>query len=308
MSCQNDVPKGDEESESNLDGYEFTFHPYRGAYHLPCDALEQERMEFQNALLVKCSGDQLIFSPFSESNPPRSILDIATGTGDWPMAIGDLFPTAKIIATDLSPIQPIDVPPNVTFFVEDSSEPWIYDEKFDYIHTRNTASCWSDFETQVAQQAFESLVPGGWFEAQELYVLPHSDDGTLAPDSALSLWCEDLHAAAAVVDRPLGWMPQLRSIFERVGFVDVKVRVFKMPLNGWPKDEKLKELGQMWEWNMQTGIKGLSSSFFHHAYDRSEAEIEVSNPEIHAYLPFYVVWGRKPVKPKKGKPESNVRR
>lgn len=49
-----------------------------------------------------------------------NILDIATGTGDWAIKMGDLFPRSEIIATDLSPIQPRNVPPNVNFFVEDS--------------------------------------------------------------------------------------------------------------------------------------------------------------------------------------------
>lgn len=34
--------------------------------------------------------------------------------------MGDLFGASQIIATDLSPIQPEDVPPNVHFYVEDS--------------------------------------------------------------------------------------------------------------------------------------------------------------------------------------------
>jgi hypothetical protein len=34
-----------------------------------------------------------------------------------------------------------------------------------------------------------------------------------------------------------------RSMMEQVGFVDVVEKRFKWPLGGWPKDEKLKELG-----------------------------------------------------------------
>ena len=48
------------------------------------------------------------------------MLDIATGTGDWAIKMGDEFPHTEIIATDLSPIQPRNVPPNVNFYVEDS--------------------------------------------------------------------------------------------------------------------------------------------------------------------------------------------
>lgn len=64
-------------------------------------------------------GDKLYFAPLDE-HPPRRILDIATGTGDWAIAMGDRFPNAIVTATDLSPIQPEVVPTNVEFYVEDS--------------------------------------------------------------------------------------------------------------------------------------------------------------------------------------------
>lgn len=90
------------------------------AYAFPNDELERERLELQNEALVKLFGGRLFFAPLSERAPPVSILDIATGTGDWAIKMGDLFPHAEVIATDLSPIQPRNVPPNVNFFVEDS--------------------------------------------------------------------------------------------------------------------------------------------------------------------------------------------
>ncbi|EXA29441.1 hypothetical protein FOVG_19080 [Fusarium oxysporum f. sp. pisi HDV247] len=86
-------------------------------------------------------------APLSAKKPPRNILDIATGVGDWAIQMGDLFPDST----------PKDVPPNVYFYVEDSSDNWMFPQKFDYIHTRNTAGCWSAFETQIAEQAFAAL-------------------------------------------------------------------------------------------------------------------------------------------------------
>jgi ubiquinone/menaquinone biosynthesis C-methylase UbiE len=59
-------------------------------------------------------------APFSHRNPPRRVLDIATGTGRWAIEMGDEYPESQIVGTDLSPIQPSYVPPNVRFFVEDS--------------------------------------------------------------------------------------------------------------------------------------------------------------------------------------------
>lgn len=90
------------------------------AYFFPNDAPEQERLNLQYAAISRIYGDKLFFAPLSESNPPRFVLDIATGTGEWAIQMGDAFPQSQIVATDLSPIQPEDVPPNVTFFIEDS--------------------------------------------------------------------------------------------------------------------------------------------------------------------------------------------
>lgn len=93
------------------------------AYAFPNDELERERLDLQNEALVKLFGGRLFFAPLSTTTPPRSILDIATGTGDWAIKMGDLFPQTEVIATDLSPIQPRNVPPNVSFYVEDSYVP-----------------------------------------------------------------------------------------------------------------------------------------------------------------------------------------
>lgn len=80
---------------------------------------ERERLQLQSDIILKTFGGNLFFAPIQRSSP-RRILDIATGTGEWAIQMGDKFPQAQVIATDLSPIQPGEVPPNVNFYVEDS--------------------------------------------------------------------------------------------------------------------------------------------------------------------------------------------
>ncbi len=82
-------------------------------------------------------------------------------------------------------------------------------------------------------------------------------------------------AAGDICNRPTILGGQLKGIYERVGFVDVEERVFKMPINGWPKDDRLKEIGRMWEANFVQGLSGFSLSMFTRAYDMTPAEIEV---------------------------------
>ncbi|KAL6415184.1 hypothetical protein AUP68_01730 [Ilyonectria robusta] len=270
---------------------------FTSAYAFPNDQLERDRLELQNDALMKLFGGRLFFAPLSKRNPPRLVLDIATGLGDWAIKMGDEFPQSEIIATDLSPIQPRKVPPNVSFYVEDSyvtpypatflasvlplltpscsSQPWDYTDKFDYIHTRITAGCWSSFQEQVAEQAFESLNPGGYFESQEYDAIVACDDDTLDPESPLARWFHDLRVASDAMDRPVVLAATLRKIYEEVGFVDIQERIFKMPMNGWPKDERLKELGKMWERNFLTGLSGFSFTLFNRVFGRTPAQIEV---------------------------------
>ena len=76
-------------------------------------------MENQYELTRILLDDRRYFAPLSHDNPPRKILDVGTGTGRWAIEMADEFPQAQVIGTDLSPIQPTIVPPNVRFYVED---------------------------------------------------------------------------------------------------------------------------------------------------------------------------------------------
>lgn len=90
------------------------------AYHYPNDPPEAERLDEQYEIIKEVMGGRLYFAPLSHQNPPKKVLDLATGTGRWAIEFGDEFPEADVIGTDLSPIQPGFVPPNVRFFIEDS--------------------------------------------------------------------------------------------------------------------------------------------------------------------------------------------
>ncbi|KAJ4244594.1 hypothetical protein NW762_014450 [Fusarium torreyae] len=281
-----------------------TYHAYRaGSYAFPNDVAEQERLGIMGECFKLLMKGELYMAPLSDEKPPINILDIATGTGDWVIQMGDRFPNSRVTGTDLSPIQPNDVPPNVYFYVEDSSDEWMFKHKFDYIHTRSTAGCWSDFETQIAQQAFNALEPGGWLESQEMDCTPLCDDDTLDPEGPVATWLNDLIKASDKLQRPAILGATLQEIYKRVGFVDVQQRILKMPINGWPENPRLKQLGSMWADNMIDGIAGFSYQLLNKAFGRTIAEIELSlidvrrdlvNPHIHAYMPVFIVWGRKP--------------
>ena len=82
--------------------------------------MELARYEWTGFCLKHLFNGKNYFAPLSTSNPPRRILDIATGTGTWAVEMSDEFPNAEIYGTDLSPIQPTFVPENVHFYIEDA--------------------------------------------------------------------------------------------------------------------------------------------------------------------------------------------
>jgi hypothetical protein len=60
---------------------------------------------------------------------------------DTDCAVGDAIPSAKITGIDLSPIQPVWLPPNVEFIVDDIEDEWTDASDFDYVHSRVVFAC-----------------------------------------------------------------------------------------------------------------------------------------------------------------------
>ena len=139
-----------------------------------------------------------------------------------------------------------------------------------------TAGCWGSFQTQVAEQALATLEPGGWFESHEYDAEFSCDDGTLNPNGAMMGWSQNMVNAGIAVGRSLSFAKSLKQIYSDVGFVDITERVFKIPTNPWAKDEKLKELGRLWEWNYARGVSAFSYGLFNRAFNMTREQIEVS--------------------------------
>ena len=62
------------------------------AYHYPNDSIEVERLEHQHEILKMLLDGRNYLAPWSRDNPPRKVLDIATGTGRWAVEVADEFP------------------------------------------------------------------------------------------------------------------------------------------------------------------------------------------------------------------------
>ncbi|PWW80887.1 S-adenosyl-L-methionine-dependent methyltransferase [Tuber magnatum] len=246
-------------------------------------------------------GSKLHWAPI-DPNPQR-ILDIGTGTGSWAVDIADMYPSAHVIGTDLSPIQSHWVPPNLVYEIDDAESEWTYKrDSFDLVHTRYLTGAFADWPKFI-ERSFTALKPGGWIECQEIESRILSDDGTLQPDSALAKWNELLREAAETYGRSVVAAARLANWMEDAGYVNVTNRCFKIPNNAWPKNPKMKEVGMYQMANFLDGLQALTMALFTRALRWTPAEVEaylvevrkdIKNKNIHSYLNFYVAYGQKP--------------
>ncbi len=74
------------------------------------------------------------------------------------------------------------------------------------------------------------------------------EDGSVKPDSALLKWSQLLVEAGAKIGRFCDSGRSYKAQLEAAGYVNVVEKVYRWPQNKWPKDEKLKELGEGFVW------------------------------------------------------------
>lgn len=207
------------------------YHSYHaGKYPLPNDEAEQDRLDLQHHIYRLMLDGRLFRAPISTE--PRRVLDFGTGTGIWAIEFADQFPMTLVIGTDLSPIQPNWVPPNLRFYVDDVENDWVeldaVEGKYDYIHGRSMAGSIKDWG-RLYRQAFQSLNPGGWIEMQEYETWYQSDDDPDLTQSPYFKQCqEEINKASKIAGKELNLARQQKLHLIDAGFVDVKDDVFKV--------------------------------------------------------------------------------
>lgn len=220
-----------------------TYHAYKdGKYMIPNDDREQERLDLQHYLFLITFQDKLQLAPIGKKGELKNVLDIGTGTGLWALDFADEHPETHVIGVDLSPIQPDFVAPNMTFQVDDLEEPWTFTVKFDFIYSRMMTAAIADWP-RLFKQAYENLAPGGWLEVADICPIT-SDDGTMTDEHSVKQWVDKLLEGTRLVSRPFDGAYLYKEQLEAQGFKNVTQVVYKWPQNRWPKDPKLKEIGE----------------------------------------------------------------
>lgn len=186
---------------------------------------------------------QLYTAPITDD--PKHVVDIGTGTGKpciqgspemsnqievltqciglWAIDFADKFPNCTVIGTDISPIQPTWVPPNLRFDIDDYTKEWAYKSNhFDYIHMRWLTGTTKDW-TAAYKEAYRCLKPGGWIEHIDASGTIYSEDNTINEENAMVQWGKIWQEAGRKSGNPVDLLE--RNLQEQgmkeAGFVNV---------------------------------------------------------------------------------------
>jgi SAM-dependent methyltransferase len=269
-----------------------TYHHFRSdrGYVLPNDEPEKDRLDMQYWAIHEALGKRLIFAPIGEH--PQNIVDVGTGTGIWAIDVADLYPSAAVLGTDLSPIQPTWVPPNVSFELHDCLQyPWELNRKFDLIHTQLiNAFAVRDWK-QFYEEAYQSLKPGGWVENKEFDLIIQSDDNSIPEPSAIKNWLLQWDQGAGGGFRRTG--ADYAEAMRTAGFVDIVVKEFKLPIGVWDKENLNSGILSLTA--MTDHIEGLSNRIFMERLGMTEEQMKAATEPVvrefrlkamHAYWPM----------------------
>ncbi|ROT39062.1 S-adenosyl-L-methionine-dependent methyltransferase [Sodiomyces alkalinus F11] len=273
-------------------------------YWAPNDDQQNDGLDIIHHALLRLFDDRLVLAPIGAH--PQRVLDLGTGTGVWATDFGDQFPGAEVTGTDISPIQPTWVAPNVKFVIDDFLLEWTWPEDhFDLIHMRALYGVIPDLEDLYAK-VLRRLRPGsGWVQHVEMEVKIESDHVRFPEDHIFNRWAALLYQAGEKMGRSfaLAQGHTMKEAMERAGFVDVAEQKCKAPLHSWPKDPRLKEAGLYLQAAFDQSVEGFGMFLFTQVLgmDRDAALVlaaemrrETRKKSNYHWFEVTAVYGRKP--------------
>jgi SAM-dependent methyltransferase len=265
------------------------------------DEEANQHQDIGHNLYTKTLGGRLFLAPVGPT--PSQVLDLGTGTGVWAIDVADAYPSAIVTGTDLSPIQPSWIPPNVRFEIDDMEAEWTFDEgRFDLIHVRGLHGSITDWPALYAQ-CLRALKPGGYLEQAEYSAQFTSDDDTIPPGGGIEAWNQVGPACHKQLNRELQVLESMRQHMLDAGFGEVVEHRYKWPIGPWPKNPLLKDLGQWARAHVETGLENWTLRLLTSVLGWTADEVrllcanvrrEIRNPRVHATHRMNVVYGRKP--------------
>ncbi|TQB76014.1 hypothetical protein MPDQ_001216 [Monascus purpureus] len=104
-------------------------------------------------------------------------------------------------------------------------------------------------------------------------------------------------------------MAKIEGMGQRSWICEYQRPCVQVPHGPWPKDPKLKELGAWNQLQAMEGLEGWTMAPFCRVLGWSLEEVQVHlagaqkdycDPNIHAYIPLYLMYGQKPNPEDKG--------
>uniref|UniRef100_A0A0D2XYS7 Methyltransferase n=1 Tax=Fusarium oxysporum (strain Fo5176) TaxID=660025 RepID=A0A0D2XYS7_FUSOF len=189
--------------------------------------------------------------------------------------------------------------------IEDCTQEWTFaPNSQDYIHFRWLVGSIVDWD-QLFKEAYRCLKPGGYIESHEALSRMDCDDGTITEKSAMHQWGKFFVEGGKKIGRSFTIVEDgvQRSAMEKAGFVNLVERDFKVPIGGWPKDPKMKEIGKYAQATLEQDIEGyvLFMANTVEGWTKEEVEVYISmlrrelrQGNMHPYYWQKVVWAQKP--------------
>ncbi|KAK4154797.1 secondary metabolism regulator LAE1 [Chaetomidium leptoderma] len=258
-----------------------TYHSDRvsnGEYWGPNDDKQNVAMDIIHHGLMLALDGKLFKAPL-DMHKVKKVLDVGTGTGLWAIDFADEYPDVEVIGTDISPIQPGWVPPNLFFEIEDMTQPWTFGENtFDFVHMRYLFGSVPDWNA-LFKEAYHALQPGGFIETLEADALIFAEDGTIADGSPLDQWGKVFIEGGKKFGRSFSVVNEdlQRKAIEAAGFTNIVQWDFNSPITGWSADKKLKEIGTYGHLSLEQDMDGMVLYMF-------KEVMGWSSPEIMAYI------------------------
>ncbi|KAM0327107.1 hypothetical protein ACHAQA_006235 [Verticillium albo-atrum] len=273
-------------------------------YFAPNDARQLECLDITHHYLTVLLDDKLFLAPI-ESGAKR-VLDVGTGTGIWAIDFADQFPDAEVTGTDLSPTQPVWLPPNLSFEIDDCTRPWTWKANtFDFVHIRYLFGAITDWPA-LFREAYRTTKPGGWCQSCETECIIRSDDGSITSDTVMGSWWPRMFVEGG---RAFGRSFTVlsdelqRRGMEEAGFVDLHEVNFKLPIGGWPLDPKLAEVGKYVRLTLESDLEGYTLFLWNDVlgWDNDKYQTfltmmrrEMRSRKLHGYMTLRYIYGRKP--------------
>ncbi|KAJ4390790.1 hypothetical protein N0V93_004388 [Gnomoniopsis smithogilvyi] len=259
--------------------------------------------DLQHRIWRLAMNDALAWAPLHDTEL-LNVLDIGTGTGAWAIDFAESHPEAQIFGVDTRQIQPVYVPPNCHFLRENSEKDWSFKLRFDYIHLRMMATCFSSYEDMV-KKVFTHLRPGGWVEYQEFCMETTSDDkhtqhvlrnDPASPQGLLNR----LKEGFSMLGRDIDVTNRTKDWLLAAGFVDVVEKKFSVPITPWSSDPKEREIGRLQVQNWYVAVESAVNTVYAALQpEEQEAYIVACQENLKAkdlkiYHTCSVIYGRKP--------------